>query len=163
MASGWIDNRQENPVPIVYAVFHPAHTGDVIPGGNCEINFGSDCVPRCGEDDIDQGRCPIPDGKGCIGEILKSVVVDALQHYQIGLLVVALGGYDGFSRLTAVDSQIYGLLSRVHDHPGFRVNDEHSQSKADHIRINLEEDVQFPHLTTGLERYRFRSPIFSEL
>lgn len=27
--------------------------------------------------------------------------------------------------------------------------------KLDHIRINLEEDVQFPHLTTGLERYRF--------
>jgi isopentenyl-diphosphate delta-isomerase len=30
-----------------------------------------------------------------------------------------------------------------------------SRRKADHIRINLEEDVQFPHLTTGLERYRF--------
>jgi isopentenyl-diphosphate delta-isomerase len=27
--------------------------------------------------------------------------------------------------------------------------------KADHIRINLEENVQFPRLTTGLERYRF--------
>ena len=27
--------------------------------------------------------------------------------------------------------------------------------KADHIRINLEEDVSFPHLTTGLERYSF--------
>jgi isopentenyl-diphosphate Delta-isomerase len=27
--------------------------------------------------------------------------------------------------------------------------------KADHIRINLEKDVQFPRLTTGLERYRF--------
>lgn len=27
--------------------------------------------------------------------------------------------------------------------------------KADHIRINLEKDVQFPHLTTGLENYRF--------
>lgn len=27
--------------------------------------------------------------------------------------------------------------------------------KADHIRINLDEDVQFPTLTTGLERYRF--------
>ncbi len=27
--------------------------------------------------------------------------------------------------------------------------------KADHIRINLERNVQFPHLTTGLERYRF--------
>src|SRR4051794_3424360 len=28
------------------------------------------------------------------------------------------------------------------------------QRKADHIRINLEEDVQFPGLTTGLEEYR---------
>ena len=27
--------------------------------------------------------------------------------------------------------------------------------KVDHIRINLEKDVQFPRLTTGLERYRF--------
>ena len=27
--------------------------------------------------------------------------------------------------------------------------------KADHIRINLEEDVQFPTVTTGLESYRF--------
>ncbi|MBI3764198.1 MAG: type 2 isopentenyl-diphosphate Delta-isomerase [Chloroflexi bacterium] len=27
--------------------------------------------------------------------------------------------------------------------------------KADHIRINLEENVQFPSVTTGLERYRF--------
>jgi isopentenyl-diphosphate delta-isomerase len=29
------------------------------------------------------------------------------------------------------------------------------QRKADHIRINLEENVTFPRLTTGLERYRF--------
>ncbi len=29
------------------------------------------------------------------------------------------------------------------------------QRKADHIRINVTEDVQFPNLTTGLERYRF--------
>jgi isopentenyl-diphosphate Delta-isomerase len=27
--------------------------------------------------------------------------------------------------------------------------------KTEHIRINLEKDVQFPHLTTGLEQYRF--------
>ncbi|MBZ0276262.1 MAG: alpha-hydroxy-acid oxidizing protein, partial [Anaerolineae bacterium] len=27
--------------------------------------------------------------------------------------------------------------------------------KADHIRINLEKNVQFPHTTTGLEKYSF--------
>ncbi|MBN1122513.1 MAG: type 2 isopentenyl-diphosphate Delta-isomerase [Anaerolineae bacterium] len=36
-----------------------------------------------------------------------------------------------------------------------RQSPDTSQRKADHIRINLEEDVRFPHLTTGLERYRF--------
>jgi isopentenyl-diphosphate delta-isomerase len=35
--------------------------------------------------------------------------------------------------------------------------------KADHIRINLEEDVQFPRLTTGLERYRFTHQAVPEL
>lgn len=30
----------------------------------------------------------------------------------------------------------------------------HDRRKADHIRINLEEDVQFPTLTNGFERYR---------
>ena len=29
------------------------------------------------------------------------------------------------------------------------------QRKSEHLRINLEEDVRFPHVTTGLERYRF--------
>ncbi len=29
------------------------------------------------------------------------------------------------------------------------------QRKAEHLRINLEKDVSFPNLTTGLERYRF--------
>jgi isopentenyl-diphosphate delta-isomerase len=32
---------------------------------------------------------------------------------------------------------------------------ETSRRKADHIRINLEENVQFPRRTTGLERYAF--------
>lgn len=32
---------------------------------------------------------------------------------------------------------------------------DHKARKADHIRINLEEDVRFPRLTTGLEHYRF--------
>ncbi len=35
--------------------------------------------------------------------------------------------------------------------------------KVDHIRINLEENVQFPHLTTGLERYRFIHEALPEL
>lgn len=35
--------------------------------------------------------------------------------------------------------------------------------KADHIRINLERDVQFPHLTTGLEKYRLLHQALPEL
>lgn len=35
--------------------------------------------------------------------------------------------------------------------------------KADHIRINLEKDVQFPHITTGLEKYRFTHQALPEL
>ena len=35
--------------------------------------------------------------------------------------------------------------------------------KVDHIRINLEQDVQFPRLTTGLERYRFIHQALPEL
>src|SRR5215475_15174433 len=35
--------------------------------------------------------------------------------------------------------------------------------KVDHIRINLEENVQFPHLTTGLEHYRFMHQALPEL
>lgn len=39
----------------------------------------------------------------------------------------------------------------------------HQERKADHIRINLEEDVNFPNLTTGLEAYRFRHQALPEL
>lgn len=35
--------------------------------------------------------------------------------------------------------------------------------KVDHIRINLDENVQFPRLTTGLERYRFMHQAVPEL
>jgi isopentenyl-diphosphate delta-isomerase len=35
--------------------------------------------------------------------------------------------------------------------------------KAEHIRINLEKNVQFPRLTTGLERYRFLHQALPEL
>jgi isopentenyl-diphosphate delta-isomerase len=35
--------------------------------------------------------------------------------------------------------------------------------KADHIRINLEENVQFPRLKTGLEKYRFMHDAVPEL
>ncbi|MBL7066206.1 MAG: type 2 isopentenyl-diphosphate Delta-isomerase [Anaerolineae bacterium] len=31
----------------------------------------------------------------------------------------------------------------------------HQQRKSDHIRINLQEDVDFKHVSTGLKRYRF--------
>ncbi len=41
--------------------------------------------------------------------------------------------------------------------------ESHVRRKADHIRINLEEDVQFPRLTTGLERYRFVHVALPEL
>ncbi len=40
-------------------------------------------------------------------------------------------------------------MSKVTDNPVTETR------KADHIRINLERDVQFPRLTTGLEHYRF--------
>jgi isopentenyl-diphosphate delta-isomerase len=35
--------------------------------------------------------------------------------------------------------------------------------KVDHIRINLEKDVQFPHLTTGLGNYRFLHQALPEI
>lgn len=35
--------------------------------------------------------------------------------------------------------------------------------KADHIKINLEENVQFPRLTTGLEKYRFQHRAIPEI
>ncbi|MDK3161533.1 type 2 isopentenyl-diphosphate Delta-isomerase [Anaerolineae bacterium CFX9] len=35
--------------------------------------------------------------------------------------------------------------------------------KVDHIRINLEKDVQFPRLTTGLERFRFLHQALPEI
>jgi isopentenyl-diphosphate delta-isomerase len=39
----------------------------------------------------------------------------------------------------------------------------HQARKADHLRINLEENVSFPRLTTGLERYRFVHQALPEL
>ncbi len=43
------------------------------------------------------------------------------------------------------------------------MSERHSQRKADHIRINLEEDVSFPHLTTGFEYFRFVHQALPEL
>jgi isopentenyl-diphosphate Delta-isomerase len=48
-------------------------------------------------------------------------------------------------------------MSKVTDTPTIE------SRKADHIRINLEKDVQFPRLTTGLERYRFLHQALPEL
>ncbi len=42
-------------------------------------------------------------------------------------------------------------------------NGSTNRRKADHIRINLEEDVQFSRLRTGLERYRFVHQALPEL
>lgn len=39
----------------------------------------------------------------------------------------------------------------------------HSQRKADHLRINLEEDVSFPNLTTGFEYFRFMHQALPEM
>jgi isopentenyl-diphosphate Delta-isomerase len=39
----------------------------------------------------------------------------------------------------------------------------HDRRKADHIRINLEENVQFPGLTTGFEHYRLAHQALPEL
>ena len=39
----------------------------------------------------------------------------------------------------------------------------HDRRKADHIRINLEENVQFPRLTNGFERYRLLHQALPEL
>ena len=39
----------------------------------------------------------------------------------------------------------------------------HDRRKADHIRINLEENVQFPSLTNGFECYRLMHHALPEL
>jgi isopentenyl-diphosphate delta-isomerase len=39
----------------------------------------------------------------------------------------------------------------------------HDRRKADHIRINLEEDVEFPNLTNGFEHYRLMHQALPEL
>jgi isopentenyl-diphosphate delta-isomerase len=39
----------------------------------------------------------------------------------------------------------------------------HDRRKADHVRINLEEDVRFPNLTNGFERYRLVHQALPEL
>src|ERR1041384_3084332 len=47
--------------------------------------------------------------------------------------------------------------------PKVTANPSIEDRKAEHIRINLEENVQFPHLTTGLEHYRFMHQALPEL
>jgi isopentenyl-diphosphate delta-isomerase len=47
--------------------------------------------------------------------------------------------------------------------PQYQKSPSTKSRKADHIRINLEEDVQFPNVTTGLEKYRFMHQALPEL
>jgi isopentenyl-diphosphate delta-isomerase len=57
-----------------------------------------------------------------------------------------------------------GAKSRVTSQLHLRRNlMAHDRRKADHIRINLEEDVQFAGLTTGFERYRLVHQALPEL
>jgi isopentenyl-diphosphate delta-isomerase len=55
------------------------------------------------------------------------------------------------------------LLSRKEEHCLMAKVTVTERRKDDHIRINLEEQVQFPRLTTGLERYRFLHQAVPEL
>lgn len=43
------------------------------------------------------------------------------------------------------------------------MTDNHANRKSEHIRINLEEDVSFPNLTTGLEKFHFVHQALPEL
>ena len=52
-------------------------------------------------------------------------------------------------------------ISAIYTYP--IMSKHHSQRKLDHIRINLEEDVSFPRLTTGFERFRFVHQALPEL
>ncbi len=47
--------------------------------------------------------------------------------------------------------------------PEVTANPSIEDRKVDHIKINLERDVQFPRLTTGLERYRFMHNALPEI
>ena len=44
-----------------------------------------------------------------------------------------------------------------------KVTDLTERRKDDHIRINLEQDVDFPRLTSGLEKWRFMHQAVPEL
>jgi len=54
-------------------------------------------------------------------------------------------------------------MSKVTDAEGRQNKRQTQQRKDDHIRINLEEDVQFPTLTTGLESFYFMHNALPEL
>src|ERR1041384_4293566 len=55
-------------------------------------------------------------------------------------------------------------MTQVTDHnPNNSDPNQTLKRKDDHIRINMEKDVQFPHLTSGLERYRFMHEALPEL
>lgn len=58
------------------------------------------------------------------------------------------------------DAQLTDIKRPSPDNPP---DDGHERRKADHIRINLEEDVAFKQLTTGLENYFFLHQALPEL
>jgi isopentenyl-diphosphate delta-isomerase len=73
------------------------------------------------------------------------------------------GLLDGDAR-ASYDKSLSRFVELKHRHRTKVTEDAvHQQRKADHIRINLEEDVSFPRLTTGLERYRFVHQALPEL
>jgi isopentenyl-diphosphate Delta-isomerase len=58
----------------------------------------------------------------------------------------------------------YAHYTKEHQHMSKVTEPVTTESrKTDHIRINLEKDVQFPHLTTGLEHFRFMHQALPEI